>query len=488
MEKSGRPVAFAFEAAVWRQCNFINCVLQKVFRQSDREFIGVLEELRHGRIDRSTLDILRRCNRPLDESDGIRPTLLFPHRASVQNQNESEFRKLQTPKETYKAHEGGKETIRWMLKDCQALPKQELKVGAQVVLLTNLDLNSRLANGSRGVVVDFMSIDEWENNEQGATKSVQAKNAMAEWVAAHNFVPVVRFARGVQRTIGPHVWEKNAGAGEVVARAQIPLAFAWALTVHKCQGMSLDRVQVALADAFAEGMVYVALSRARQLDGLHIESFNPNAVQANPKVKHFYEALLKTNIGEEVVEDADAKEHAAKAGGALVSAHTASPPLAAAPSAPPSAAPSAACTPTQRYSLGPGDGGAMGSGSPQPLPSVSQQWQLEAQRRWTDAVASMRASAAAHASLLLAEGGVDPIDVTTPSASNAIREALMQATQAGCSEVFERAAKRRRGLSPQLPNRNGAAGAAAFGQQPPMRHDAIGSGSQAAPIVLSESP
>ena len=80
------------------------------------------------------------------------------------------------------------------------------------------------------------------------------------------------------------------------------------------------------------------------------------------------------------------------------------------------------------------------------------------------------------------------IDVTTPSASSAIREALMQATQAGCSEVFERAAKRRRGLSPQLPNRNGAAGAAAFGQQPPMRHDAIGSGSQAAPIVLSESP
>ena len=124
--------------------------------------------------------------------------------------------------------EGGKETLRYMLKDCQALPKQELKVGAQVVLLQNLDLKQRLCNGSRGVVVDFVSMDHWET-EGASGSSTAAKRALDMWVTQHTFVPVVRFSGGVQRIIGPHVWEKNVGR-DTVARAQIPLAFAWALT------------------------------------------------------------------------------------------------------------------------------------------------------------------------------------------------------------------------------------------------------------------
>ena len=114
------------------------------------------------------------CNRPLDESDGIRPTVLYPHRASVNHQNLTEFAKLDGPTEVYNAKEGGNEAMRYYLKDVQAQPKQELKVGAQVVLLTNLDLSRRLCNGSRGLVVGFEPIAAWKAIESGSTKLPQA--------------------------------------------------------------------------------------------------------------------------------------------------------------------------------------------------------------------------------------------------------------------------------------------------------------------------
>ena len=70
---------------------------------------------------------------------------------------------------------------------------------------------------------------------------------------------------------------------------QIPLILAWAITVHKSQGMTIEKVRCSLGNAFAEGQVYVAISRVKSLDGLFIESFNINNVKANKKVIEFYE-------------------------------------------------------------------------------------------------------------------------------------------------------------------------------------------------------
>ena len=437
VERSGRQVAFAFESKTWRECNFINCVLQRVFRQSDREFIGVLEHMRHGRIPPQTLEVLRRCNRPLDESDGIRPTVLYPHRASVNHQNLTEFAKLDGPTEVYNAKEGGKEAMRYYLKDVQAQPTQELKVGAQVVLLTNLDLSRRLCNGSRGLVVGFEPIAAWKTIESGSPKTAAGSRALDEWVQAHEFVPRVRFDGGVERIVGPHVWEKTI-SNDTVARAQVPLAFAWALTVHKCQGMSLDRVRVALAEAFAEGMVYVALSRARGLGGLHIESFNPNAVRAHPKVSQFYSTLLKTNIGggEDAGEAAEGDES----------------------------------QPSQQLHSHPSHGVQQQEQLKQEqreMESEQQLRQLELQRQQQrqSVLASFREGAREHAIRLL-RSGADPSDEAFRAA---MREQLVDLTKSAFGEA-ENALRR---FSSSLGGHDGGGG---------------GGSSQRSPIVLSDSP
>lgn len=92
--------------------------------------------------------------------------------------------------------------------------------------------------------------------------------------------PVVRFAADQsERIIGPDSWAIEDGGVEVAKRSQVPLILAWALSVHKCQGMTLDRVETDLSRAFDFGMVYVALSRVRSLEGLNLKAFDPSKIK-----------------------------------------------------------------------------------------------------------------------------------------------------------------------------------------------------------------
>jgi ATP-dependent DNA helicase PIF1 len=138
----------------------------------------------------------------------------------------------------------------------------QLCVGAQVMLVCNLDLESGLANGSRGVVVSIVED-----------------------------VPVVRFMNGEERVISHWQWEIEEDRKKQVRITQIPLRLAWAQTIHKAQGSTIDYAEMDLSNVFTYGQAYVALSRVRSLEGLSIIDINYEAVKAHPKALEYYRNL-----------------------------------------------------------------------------------------------------------------------------------------------------------------------------------------------------
>jgi len=172
-----------------------------------------------------------------------------------------------------------------------------LKRGAQVMLLRNINPQHHLINGSRGVVIDFVKTEtvyDPESNPFEPLGPVDNKriavndNRLYAWKQGHPYLPVVKFMK-ITCIVLPEIYEVEVGEKVRADRLQLPLNLAWALTVHKSQGMSLDKVEMHLAKAFSPGMVYVALSRARSLEGLSIQSFSPSKIKADPIVKVWWD-------------------------------------------------------------------------------------------------------------------------------------------------------------------------------------------------------
>eukprot|EP00475_Leptophrys_vorax_P004542 TRINITY_DN12725_c0_g1_i1.p1 TRINITY_DN12725_c0_g1~~TRINITY_DN12725_c0_g1_i1.p1 ORF type:complete len:213 (-),score=29.14 TRINITY_DN12725_c0_g1_i1:207-806(-) len=185
---------------------------------------------------------------------------------------------------TYNAKDDGKnEHGRRQLEFTRAEKCLTLCRGAQVMLLKNLDCSLGLVNGARGVVVGFC--------DPTHPSAAQFKH-LAPKINSSGMWPVVRFACDQsERVIGPESWAVEEYGVEIAKRWQVPLTLAWALSVHKCQGMTLDRVETDLQRAFDYGMVYVALSRVRSLDGLCLLGFDPRKVKVHQKVIDFYKGL-----------------------------------------------------------------------------------------------------------------------------------------------------------------------------------------------------
>ena len=141
-----------------------------------------------------------------------------------------------------------------------------LKKGAQVMCIANIDMESTepIVNGSQGVVVDFVGN-----------------------------LPLVQFNNGAKRTVGYHTW--NSENVPSVGIKQIPLIYAWAITIHKSQGVSLDMAQIdAGSNIFECGQTYVALSRIKSLNGLYLTAFNPQKIKVNKNVQEYYSTLEET--------------------------------------------------------------------------------------------------------------------------------------------------------------------------------------------------
>jgi ATP-dependent DNA helicase PIF1 len=166
--------------------------------------------------------------------------------------------------------EGWGKLAEGLVRACAAPHCLELKTGAQVMLVRNLDLDAGLVNGARGVV-------------EGMSPSTDPATKGTMW-------PVVRFLAGCTRVLHPETWTATLGTASA-AYTQIPLVLAWAITIHKSQGASLDAVVVHLSNTFADGQAYVALSRARSEGGLSIApGFSLLDLRCNAQAQAFYRA------------------------------------------------------------------------------------------------------------------------------------------------------------------------------------------------------
>ena len=214
-------------------------------------------------------------------SDGIIPTKLYCHNSDVDAENNRRLGELSGAPATFRAKDtieslggGGGSAVKQLSAHAEKYlvpAKLRLKVGAQVVLLQNKDLRHGLANGTRGVVVSIANA----TSKDGKHDNIPT--------------PKVRFDNGRTLNMFPSEFKCSKGPnGGSITRAQVPLKLAWASTVHKSQGMTLSRVEVAISKAFDPGQVYVALSRCVSLAGLWINGpILRHRIKAHAAVKAF---------------------------------------------------------------------------------------------------------------------------------------------------------------------------------------------------------
>jgi ATP-dependent DNA helicase PIF1 len=266
--------------------------LHTIFRQNDKDYIEILNEIREGSLSQKNIEILKKyVKRPYDETqhNNCHLTKLFPIRSRVDHINNLMFEKIEEPIQNYNMItqtnlttfiETGKPFDEFTTSKCENLTFDEirkeveqliansnlqkelqLKKGAAVMCLTNLDLERGICNGSQGIIIDFI-----------------------------NGKPKVKFSNGIIEIISIHSIQSEEYPS--IAIGQYPLCLAWAMTIHKMQGATLDMAQIDIGNTiFDYGQTYVGLSRIRSLDGLYLSDFNPHRIKTNPTVQAFYKSL-----------------------------------------------------------------------------------------------------------------------------------------------------------------------------------------------------
>lgn len=275
VSKVSEPQKFCFESERWEDVIDQKIILTEIIRQKEPTFQKVLSEVRVGRPSRETIDIIRsRVGIKPSTETGILPTIIYSKREDVDKINDREFNKLASEEILeYDVHyeiTGDKalkmkddEYTMWVdiiNKDNNYVQTLQLAVGTQVMLLTNLDQERGLVNGSRGVITDFV-----------------------------DGFPYVRFINGDVEKIVHHSYSYEINATTQIIAKQIPLDLAWCTTIHKSQGQSLDYIQINIGrNIFEYGQTYVALSRVRSLEGLFIEEFDESKIRVNPVVASYF--------------------------------------------------------------------------------------------------------------------------------------------------------------------------------------------------------
>lgn len=261
---------FCFEADSWDRCVTNTIYLTEIIRQDDKLFQTCLNKVRIATIDKEVRNLLdSRKGIVLTNEHGIKPTKLFPTNYDVDRINNMELDKLALEGVEFYQYDmdikvvssvsNKQAVIERFKKNCTAKDELQLCVGAQVMLLKNLDLDNGLCNGSRGVVTKF--IDE---------------------------KPVVKFLNGQERVIMDEIWEVEENDKPILRAIQIPLKVAYAISIHKSQGDSLDYAEIDLSSIFECGQAYVALSRIKNIEGLSVIDIDYDKIKAHPKALEFY--------------------------------------------------------------------------------------------------------------------------------------------------------------------------------------------------------
>ncbi|BEJ16842.1 hypothetical protein CspHIS471_0602430 [Cutaneotrichosporon sp. HIS471] len=306
------PVSYAFDSNVWEKLfprtNMIT--LNSVFRQSDSRFVDCLESMRRGVVSEAHDGLLRSLNRPLEDSDGIRAVLLYSRRMDVDRENMKNLDAIKSKLERYeavdRAHEtqGGRKRPQHeatdLLNDRSRWPQSlPLKIDAQVMLVTNW--KPGLVNGSTGIVTAFLTPDEARKANVIVPSEFEDIHRDRQW-------PVVRFKPHRRSEPWPDilvpqmtVTVENANQEVEASREQVPLILAWAITIHKSQGLTLDKVCVDLGGAFDCGQAYVAVSRATSLDGLEVRQYTRSKIMTSQRVLDWTQEMADDEKWDELV-------------------------------------------------------------------------------------------------------------------------------------------------------------------------------------------
>jgi ATP-dependent DNA helicase PIF1 len=288
--------AFCFESENWSKTFDEIILLKTIFRQRDPDYTTILNQVRVGKLYKSSYEKLQQhINKPFPVSTSsgttpaqtFKPTVLLPRRKDAESINAQELEKLTGESKIYRisqatvAPQGALATAEhartqvnfsqeqkeseytFLASNIMADKEIVLKIGAQVMCIANIDMESseQVVNGSQGVVVGFIGE-----------------------------LPLVQFNNGPRRTVGYHVWASEAIP--TIGVKQMPLIYAWAITIHKAQGVSLDMAQIdAGSNIFECGQTYVALSRVKSLEGLYLTDLNPQRIKVNKKVQDYYTSL-----------------------------------------------------------------------------------------------------------------------------------------------------------------------------------------------------
>ncbi|BDR55001.1 helicase [Bombiscardovia apis] len=262
------PEGFVTESLVWEELNPVVCYLTEQHRQDDGQLLTVLTDIREGSVSQEDHDVL--AGRMGQQPDpGQVAVHLFPVNKQADSLNDLRLSQIGEEPHRYAATQSGDPQLVDRLKKNMLAPERlELKTGAAVMALRN-DQDHQYVNGSIGTVQGF------------------APQSKGGW-------PIVAFENGNIVTMKPAAWEMMDGDAVLAAVNQVPLRCAWAITIHKSQGMTLDRAVMDLRRTFAPGMGYVALSRVEALEGLYLNGINEHAFLVSPDAV-LLDSELRTN-------------------------------------------------------------------------------------------------------------------------------------------------------------------------------------------------
>ncbi len=268
ISRGTREFDFIHLSAAWAELNPQICYLTEQHRQQGNdELLQILEAMRLGQVDDTHGDLLQE-SLAKDVPEGLVVTKLYSHNIDVDAINQRHLDELDGRSYNFQMRtKGSRAKLDQLAKSLLAPEILELKVGAEVMFVAN-NFADGFVNGSRGKVVEL--------DAEG---------------------PTVKLHNGKKITVEPHSWSLSEDGKVRAEVTQLPLRLAWAITIHKSQGMSLDAAEIDLSRAFTPGMGYVALSRVRSLDGLYLKGVNNTAMAMHSQI-YDLDSLLRSASSE----------------------------------------------------------------------------------------------------------------------------------------------------------------------------------------------
>lgn len=273
---AGNQLKFAFQSQSWEAASVSIVHLTKLVRQDENTaFAKLLQKIRFGKSIGTKNLLSARIGASLKTS--VPPIKVFCKNIDIDGYNDQQYKRIIGNEKVFVSRDTGNPLLAKSFdRNCPAPPILRLKIGARVLLLVNLDTEGGLVNGSIGTVTGFGILG-----------------------------PIVKFDNGHSAAVEPHKWEMKEQeldlSGKmrykvIATRSQIPFKLAWATSVHRLQGATLDFADIDLSGAFTYGQHYVALSRVKTLEGLTLAAFDHSKIKAHPECVQFYEQHDNTKL------------------------------------------------------------------------------------------------------------------------------------------------------------------------------------------------